>query len=111
MGKPFIYGATSHQERTRILHNFKHNPAINTVFLSKVRGAALRHAVLCLAALWCGTLPLAALRCDKPQPLSEYWSGRSARDKREADGSRRMTKLPQQAPSCGPYPIACVCAC
>ncbi|KAK9809097.1 hypothetical protein WJX72_009334 [[Myrmecia] bisecta] len=34
--KPFIYGATSHQERTRILYNFKHNPEVNTVFLSKV---------------------------------------------------------------------------
>ncbi|KAI3434686.1 hypothetical protein D9Q98_002749 [Chlorella vulgaris] len=36
MRKPFIYGATGHQERTRILHAFKHNPAVNTVFLSKV---------------------------------------------------------------------------
>ncbi|KAL4441851.1 hypothetical protein ABPG77_003767 [Micractinium sp. CCAP 211/92] len=34
--KPFIYGATGHQERTRILHAFKHNPQVNTVFLSKV---------------------------------------------------------------------------
>jgi DNA excision repair protein ERCC-3 len=34
--KPFIYGATGHQERTRILHAFKTNPAVNTVFLSKV---------------------------------------------------------------------------
>ena len=24
--RPFIYGATSHVERTRILHSFKHNP-------------------------------------------------------------------------------------
>lgn len=38
--KPFIYGATGHQERTRILHAFKHNPQVNTVFLSKVGGAA-----------------------------------------------------------------------
>ncbi|KAI7835846.1 hypothetical protein COHA_010244 [Chlorella ohadii] len=36
MKKPFIYGGTGHQERTRILHAFKHNPAVNTVFLSKV---------------------------------------------------------------------------
>lgn len=36
MKKPFIYGATGHQERTRILHAFKHNSAVNTVFLSKV---------------------------------------------------------------------------
>ena len=34
----FIYGATGHQERTRILHAFKHNPQVNTVFLSKVGG-------------------------------------------------------------------------
>lgn len=36
MKKPFIYGGTGHQERTRVLHAFKHNPAVNTVFLSKV---------------------------------------------------------------------------
>ncbi|KXZ51043.1 hypothetical protein GPECTOR_14g30 [Gonium pectorale] len=36
MRKPFIYGPTSHAERTRVLHAFKHNPDINTVFLSKV---------------------------------------------------------------------------
>ncbi|KAF9597424.1 hypothetical protein IFM89_018870 [Coptis chinensis] len=34
--KPMIYGATSHQERTRILHAFKNSPDVNTVFLSKV---------------------------------------------------------------------------
>lgn len=34
--KPFIYGPTTHAERTRILHSFKHNPQVNTVFLSKV---------------------------------------------------------------------------
>eukprot|EP00898_Chlorokybus_atmophyticus_P001082 jgi/Chlat1/1975/Chrsp158S02276 len=34
--KPFIYGPTSHHERTRILHAFKHSPEVNTVFLSKV---------------------------------------------------------------------------
>ena len=39
MRKPFIYGATGHQERTRILHAFKHNPQVNTVFLSKVSSA------------------------------------------------------------------------
>lgn len=26
--KPFIYGATSHPERTRILHAFKHDPNV-----------------------------------------------------------------------------------
>jgi len=36
MKKPFLYGGTGHQERTRILHAFKTNPAVNTVFLSKV---------------------------------------------------------------------------
>ncbi len=36
MNKPFIYGPTSHNERTRVLHAFKHNPNVNTVFLSKV---------------------------------------------------------------------------
>ncbi|KAK8934601.1 DNA repair helicase XPB1 [Platanthera zijinensis] len=34
--KPMIYGATSHQERTRILEAFKHSPDVNTIFLSKV---------------------------------------------------------------------------
>ncbi|GMH32450.1 hypothetical protein BSKO_00284 [Bryopsis sp. KO-2023] len=34
--KPFIYGPTSHAERTRILYAFKHDPNVNTVFLSKV---------------------------------------------------------------------------
>ena len=43
MRKPFIYGATGHQERTRILHAFKHNPQVNTVFLSKVRRPACTH--------------------------------------------------------------------
>eukprot|EP00967_Tisochrysis_lutea_P132351 scaffold230949_cov23-Tisochrysis_lutea.AAC.3 len=37
MHKPFIYGPTSHAERTRVLHAFKNDPNINTVFLSKVR--------------------------------------------------------------------------
>ncbi|KAK9830608.1 hypothetical protein WJX81_004839 [Elliptochloris bilobata] len=34
--KPFIYGGTSHQERTRVLAAFKRNPEVSTVFLSKV---------------------------------------------------------------------------
>ncbi|KAI0244118.1 DNA repair helicase RAD25 [Massospora cicadina] len=34
--KPFIYGATSQQERMRILQQFQHNPLLNTIFLSKV---------------------------------------------------------------------------
>lgn len=36
LGKPYIYGPTSQVERLRILQNFQHNPAINTIFLSKV---------------------------------------------------------------------------
>ncbi|XP_078160898.1 general transcription and DNA repair factor IIH helicase/translocase subunit XPB1-like [Carex rostrata] len=34
--KPMIFGATSHNERTRILHAFKNSPDVNTIFLSKV---------------------------------------------------------------------------
>ncbi|KAJ1981857.1 DNA repair helicase RAD25 [Dimargaris verticillata] len=33
---PFIYGGTPQQERMRILHQFQHNPLLNTIFLSKV---------------------------------------------------------------------------
>ncbi len=29
--RPYIYGATSHVERTRILHQFKHNPKASTL--------------------------------------------------------------------------------
>ena len=28
--KPFIYGATSHAERTQVLHAFKHKPEVGT---------------------------------------------------------------------------------
>ena len=35
LGKPFIYGPTSHAERTRVLHACKHSSHVNTVFLSK----------------------------------------------------------------------------
>ncbi|EIE26133.1 DNA repair helicase rad25 [Coccomyxa subellipsoidea C-169] len=34
--KPFIYGGTSHQERTRVLAAFKRSAEVSTVFLSKV---------------------------------------------------------------------------
>ena len=34
--RPFIYGATAHQERTRILHHFKHSSTVNCIFLSRV---------------------------------------------------------------------------
>jgi len=36
VGKPFIYGPTSQSERLQILQNFKYNPKVNTVFVSKV---------------------------------------------------------------------------
>ena len=28
LNRPFIYGGTGHQERTRVLYNFKHNPQV-----------------------------------------------------------------------------------
>lgn len=36
LGKPMIYGPTSHHERTKILYAFKTSTNVNTVFLSKV---------------------------------------------------------------------------
>lgn len=36
LGKPMIYGATSHIERTKILEAFKTSRNVNTIFLSKV---------------------------------------------------------------------------
>lgn len=36
LGKPYIYGGTSQQERMLILKNFQHNDELNTIFLSKV---------------------------------------------------------------------------
>ncbi|RZC44225.1 hypothetical protein C5167_037177 [Papaver somniferum] len=37
LGKPMIYGATSHHERTKLLFDtFKNTPDLNTLFLSKV---------------------------------------------------------------------------
>ncbi|XP_033126893.1 general transcription and DNA repair factor IIH helicase subunit XPB-like isoform X2 [Anneissia japonica] len=36
MEKPFIYGPTTQSERLHILQNFVHNPAVNTIFISKV---------------------------------------------------------------------------
>nr|CAB3243291.1 TFIIH basal transcription factor complex helicase XPB subunit-like [Phallusia mammillata] len=36
MGKPYIYGPTSQNERLHILQNFIHNPKVNTIFISKV---------------------------------------------------------------------------
>jgi DNA excision repair protein ERCC-3 len=34
--RPYIYGPTSQSERIQILQNFKYNPKINTIFVSKV---------------------------------------------------------------------------
>lgn len=34
--RPYIYGPTAQGERMQILQNFKHNPKINTIFISKV---------------------------------------------------------------------------
>ena len=36
LNKPFIYGPTSQNERIQILQNFKFNPRVNTIFVSKV---------------------------------------------------------------------------
>ncbi|TPX42318.1 hypothetical protein SeLEV6574_g05659 [Synchytrium endobioticum] len=36
LGKPYIYGGTSQQNRLQTLSNFRHNPALNTIFLSKI---------------------------------------------------------------------------
>ncbi|KAI8973900.1 P-loop containing nucleoside triphosphate hydrolase protein [Pilobolus umbonatus] len=36
LNKPYIYGGTGQQERMRILQNFQYNPAVSTIFLSKV---------------------------------------------------------------------------
>ncbi|KAG9230984.1 P-loop containing nucleoside triphosphate hydrolase protein [Amylocarpus encephaloides] len=39
--KAFIYGDTNNAERERILDNFRHNPDINTLFLSKIGDTSL----------------------------------------------------------------------
>lgn len=36
MGAPYIYGPTGQAERMQIIQNFKHNPAVRTIFISKV---------------------------------------------------------------------------
>ncbi|XP_023340906.1 DNA excision repair protein haywire [Eurytemora carolleeae] len=36
LNKPYIYGPTSQSERITILQNFKYNPKVNTIFVSKV---------------------------------------------------------------------------
>ena len=39
--KVFIYGGTSQAERMQVLENFQHNPAVNTLFLSKIGDTSL----------------------------------------------------------------------
>ncbi|KAH7151740.1 DNA repair helicase RAD25, partial [Dactylonectria estremocensis] len=41
LGKAFIYGGTGQEERLRVLENFQHNPAVNTLFLSKIGDTSL----------------------------------------------------------------------
>ena len=41
LNKAFIYGNTGNHERLRILENFQHNDAINTLFLSKIGDTSL----------------------------------------------------------------------
>ena len=42
LGKPFIFGQTSHDERTDILNKFRQNhPRYRTIFLSKVGDTSL----------------------------------------------------------------------
>ncbi len=36
LNRPFIYGGTSQGERVRVLQQFRFNPALNTLFISKV---------------------------------------------------------------------------
>ncbi len=50
MVRPYIYGATSHVERTRILHQFKHNPKAST--LPARLNILLRHTVRAPVRLW-----------------------------------------------------------
>ncbi len=36
LNRPYIYGGTSQVERIRVLQQFRHNPLLNTIFLSKI---------------------------------------------------------------------------
>lgn len=36
LDRPFIDGQTAQKERMKILKNFRHNPQVNTIFISKV---------------------------------------------------------------------------
>lgn len=57
LSRPYIYGPTSQGERMQILQNFKHNPKINTIFISKVNQTLQLcctkfNFCLCIAKLW-----------------------------------------------------------
>ncbi|KAJ3529539.1 hypothetical protein NM208_g9711 [Fusarium decemcellulare] len=41
LGKAFLFGGTTQEERRDILENFQHNPPINTLFLSKIGDTSL----------------------------------------------------------------------
>ncbi|KAK3942426.1 P-loop containing nucleoside triphosphate hydrolase protein [Diplogelasinospora grovesii] len=41
LNKVFIYGGTGQAERMQVLENFQHNPAVNTLFLSKIGDTSL----------------------------------------------------------------------
>ena len=47
--KPFIYGGTSHAERTRVLHAFKHNPQVSYPPCSIVTLAS--HLTSCISTM------------------------------------------------------------
>lgn len=48
--KPLIYGGTSHAERTRVLHAFKHSPDVG---LLARRRALARHLPISQSTGWC----------------------------------------------------------
>jgi len=54
--KPFIYGGTSHQERTRVLAAFKRNPEARPA----PRGRAMRAALCSRARACCAVCPRGA---------------------------------------------------
>ncbi|KAI9662624.1 MAG: hypothetical protein M1821_008791 [Bathelium mastoideum] len=41
LGKAMIYGETPQHEREKVLQNFQYNPAVNTIFLSKIGDTSL----------------------------------------------------------------------
>jgi hypothetical protein len=49
--RPYVYGKTSHAERTLILAGFKHSSTSNTVFLSKVCSWRVLSAGACMCCV------------------------------------------------------------